>query len=178
MFDWLRAILEAAWDRLLPFTVVHQYQNTGVFRFGKYHRTLGPGLHWRWPFAEDLVTEDICIKTLALDFQTVTTKDNNAVVVCGIVRWRIVDVKPFICEIGNQHDVLRDTSMGAVLNAVRMVDLATLRDDPPGNKIAIEIRRLVKPYGINIEAFTFTDSGPIKTYRLMTHTHTPMDHLL
>lgn len=173
MFDRLLAIIESLWEHLIPFLIVHVYQNAGIFRFGKYHRTLEAGFHWRWPFIEAVVTESICLTTLALEPQTITTKDDKTVVISGIVRYRITNVEPFICEIGNQHDLLRDTSMGAALKQVRQIDLRTLLDKPPENAIASDIRRQVKPYGMEIEAFTFTDIGQIRTLRLITHTHAP-----
>jgi modulator of FtsH protease HflK len=171
MLEWIARLFEGIWDKLLPFTVIPVYQNAAVLRFGKYSRTLDPGFHWRWPFAEDVYHENIFLTTLALEPQTITTKDDKSVVISGIVRYRIADVKPFITEIGNQHDLLRDTSMGAVLKQVRQIELRTLLDNPPESKIAADIRRQVKPFGMEIESFTFTDCAPIKTFRLITHTH-------
>ena len=171
MLEWLGHLLESVWNHLLPFTVVPAYQNAAVLRFGRYHRTLKPGFHWRWLFAEEIYHENIYLTTLALEPQTITTKDDKTVVVTGIVRYKIADVQSFITEIGNQHDLLRDTSMGAVLKQVRQIELRTLLDTPPENLIASDIRRQVKPYGMVIESFTFTDIGQIRTLRLITHTH-------
>ncbi|MDE1906007.1 MAG: hypothetical protein KGH75_06100 [Rhodospirillales bacterium] len=173
MFDWLREIFAAIHEHLTPFVIVHVYQNAAVLRFGKYERTLGPGFHWKLPFAEDVIPENIYHTTLALEHQTITTKDDKTVVVGGIVRYCISDIEPFITEIGNQHDLLRDTSMGAVLKQVRQIELRTLLDEPPENKIASDIRRQVKPYGMEIDSFTFTDIGQIRTLRLITHTNAP-----
>jgi len=173
VFDWLREILAALHEHLIPWAVLHSYQQAVVLRLGTYHRTIGGGLHWRWPFLEEVVTENLYLTTLCLEPQTVTTKDDKTVVVVGIVRYRVFDVKLFILEIGNQHDVLRGASMGAVLKQVRQLDLRSLLDEPPENRIASDIRRQVKPYGIEIDSFTFTDIGPIRTIRLITHTNAP-----
>ena len=173
MFDWIREIFSALREHLTPFAIVHPYQNAGVLRLGLYNRTLSPGFHWKWPFAEEILHENIYITTLALEPQTITTKDDKTVVVGGIVRYKISDIKPFITEIGNQHDLLRDTSMGAVLKQVRQIDLRSLLDEPPENKIASDIRRQVKAYGLDIDSFTFTDIGQIRTLRLITHTYAP-----
>jgi regulator of protease activity HflC (stomatin/prohibitin superfamily) len=173
MFDWLREIFLALRENLTPFAVIHVYENAAVLRFGKYHRTLLPGFHWKWPLVETILSEHIVRTTLALEPQTITTRDDKTVVVQGIVRYCIVDIQPFVCEIGNQHDVLRDTSMGAVLKQVRLIEFRTLLDDPPESKIATDIRRQVKPFGIDIESFTFTDIGQIRTLRIITHTHAP-----
>ena len=176
MFDWLREIVAALHEHLVPFIIVYQYENVGVYRFGKYHRTLTPGFHWRWPLIETYLGEHTTLTTLALEPQTITTKDDITVVVTGIVRYQITDVEPFLCEISNQHDVLRDTSMGSVLKAVRTMTFAEILNEPPEAKIASDIRRQVKPFGIEIDKFTFVDSGKIRTYRMITHTYAPPSH--
>ena len=181
MFDWIREIVTALREHLTPFIIVYDWESAGVFRFGKYHRTLAPGFHWRWPLIESYLSEHTVITTLALEPQSVTTKDNTAVVVQGIVRYRIFDVKLFLTEISNQHDVLRDTAMGAVLKQVRLTEFRPLLDEPPEKAIASDIRRQVKPFGIEIDqerGFTFTDASNMRTLRLITHTHAPApEHL-
>jgi regulator of protease activity HflC (stomatin/prohibitin superfamily) len=173
MFDWIREIAIALKDHLTPFVIVYEYERAAVFRFGKYHRTIEPGFNWRWPLVESYLSEHTVVTTLALEPQSVTTKDEKSVVVQGIVRYRIADVKLFLTEISNQHDVLRDTAMGAVLKQVRLVEFRPLLDEPPESKIAADIRRQVKPFGIEVELFTFTDAANMKTLRLITHTHAP-----
>ena len=173
MFDWIREIVSALHEHLIPFTVIYDFESAVVFRMGQYHRTLPPGFHWKMPFIESVVSEHTARTTLALEPQTVTTQDDKTVTVQGIVRYRIVDVKPFVIEIGDQHDVLRDTSMGAVLKQVRLMTLKALTDTPPENEIAKDIRRQVKPFGIEIDLFTFTDIGQIRVFRMITHTHAP-----
>ena len=176
MFDWLREIFVALHEHLIPFVVVYEYECAAVFRLGAHHRTLATGFHWRWPLIETVLSEHNTFTTLALEPQTVTTRDNKAVVVSGIIRYRIVDIKPFLCELSNQHDALRDTAMGAVLKQVRSLDFRTLLDEPPESKIASDIRRQVKPYGIEIDLFTFVDAGDMRTIRLITHTYAPPSH--
>ncbi len=171
MFDWIREIVTALRDHLTPFIIVYDYERAAVFRLGKYHRTIDPGFHWRWPLVESYLSEHTVFTTLALEPQSITTKDDKPVVVQGIVRYRISDVRPFLTEISNQHDVLRDTAMGAVLKQVRLIEFRPLLDEPPESKIAADIRRQVKPYGIEVELFTFTDIAHMRTLRIISHTH-------
>lgn len=176
MFDWLREIISQLGGHLLPFKIVPAYQNAGVLRLGKYRRTVGPGLRWKWPFIEDVYTENVFITTVRLQPQTLTTKDNVSIVVAGVVRYKVVDVEPYITQIGDQHDLLIDTSMGSILKAVREVSFEALTTDPPESRIASDIRRQVKPFGVAIESFTFTDMGRIRSMRLITHTPTILDN--
>ena len=173
MFEWIKELVVALRERLQPFEIVYEFESAVVFRFGHYNRTLDTGFHWKWPLIEVVNSEHTAITTLALESQSVTTKDNKIVTVTGIVRYKIADVKLFIIEIADQHDVLRDTSMGAVLKKVRQMTFEDLTETPPEDAIASEIRRQVKPFGIKIELFTFTDIAPMKVLRIVTHTHAP-----
>ena len=171
MFDWIRELFAALHEHLTPFVVVYDYENAAVFRFGGYQRTLTQGLHWKWPFIETILSEHTAWTTMSLEPQTVTTKDDKTVTVLGMVRYRIADIKPFVTEISNQHDVLRDTSMGAVLKQMRLIEYRPALTEPPEKAIASDIRRQVKPYGIEIDLFTFTDISQMRTLRIVTHTH-------
>jgi regulator of protease activity HflC (stomatin/prohibitin superfamily) len=137
---------------------------------------LAGGLHWKWPFVDEVVTENVFITTVRLQPQTVTTQDNQSVVLAGVVRYRVVDVEMYQTRIGDQHDVLIDTAMGAVLRAAREMTFEQLCDDPPESKIASNIRRQVKDFGMGVESFTFTDIGRIRSIRLITHTPLQLDN--
>lgn len=176
MFEKLFEFLAQFGKHLVPFVIVPTYQNAGILRLGRYHRTLQPGLHWKLPFADDPYLENVFLTTVRLQPQTVTTKDNVSVVVAGVVRYQVVDVKPYICNIGDQHDLLIDTSMGAILRAARELTFKELLDGPPESKIAADIRRKVKDFGVAIESFTFTDMGAIRSIRLITHTPLILDN--
>lgn len=176
MFDRLFDFLARFGGEALPAFVVPVYQNAAVLRFGKYHRTATPGFHWKIPFVDEVYKENVFLTTVRLQPQTLTTKDGASVVVAGVVKYQVVDVQPYLSRIGDQHDLLIDTAMGAILRAVRDVDYEALLSDPPELKIASAIRRAVKPFGVDIEAFTFTDLGRVRTIRLMTHTPLILDN--
>lgn len=176
MFDRVLDFLAAFGKHLTPFVIVVAYQNVGILRFGRYHRTLKPGFHWKWPFIEDGYPENVCLTTVRLQPQTLTTKDDVSVVVAGIVRYRVVDLEAFVTRIYDQKDLLLDTSMGSTLKWVRKLTLQELLDDPPESKIASDIRRQVKDFGVEVDTFTFMDLGRIRSIRLITHTPLQIDN--
>lgn len=176
MLERLFEFLAQFGRHLVPFVIVPVYQNTAILRLGKYHRTLEQGFHWKWPFVEDPYPENIFLTTVRLQPQTLTTKDDMSIVVSGVVRYRVVDVQPYLSRIGDQHDLLIDTSMGAILKAVRGLTFRELLDAPPEGKIASDIRRQVKDFGVEIAGFTFTDMGRIRSIRLLTHTPLILDN--
>lgn len=159
-------ILVNAWGRIAPFVVVRAWEHAVVLRLGKYHRTRGPGLRFKWFFLEESYEVSTATTTMRLPPQSVTTKDEQSVVAGVVVRYRIIDPKPYICDLTDQADALIDVTAGAVLKHVRKVTSEELFNRPPETAIRAELRDHVKQYGFEIEAVTFKDLTRGKTLRL------------
>lgn len=167
MFEKLIDLLAGAWDALRPYEIVEAYNRGVVLRFGKYSRTLAPGIHWKWPLAEDVVSVLACITTLPLPPQTLTTRDDVGVVVAAVVKYEIVKPEPYVTDIWDQRDVLSDVTMGAVRQAVSAIDYKDLIEQPPERSVLELVRREVNKYGFKIHAITFTDLGRVRSLRLI-----------
>lgn len=167
MFERIFEILMQIWHHLVPFQIIVAYQNAGVMRFGKYHRTMAPGIHWKIPFVEEINTQDVTITTMRMPAQTLTTKDGKSVIAAVIVKYSIKDVEPYITLITDQKDVLIDVTMGAVFGAIQNATWAETLAKPPVDAIVEQVRKQVNRYGFKIEAITFTDLGQVRSIRLI-----------
>lgn len=167
MFEKLIEALVGAWDRLSCAEIIHAYESAGVLRFGRYHRTIGPGWHWKWPIVEHVIDVNTCTTTQRLPPQTLTTMDGHGVVVAAIIRYQIVDIQPYITDIWDQQDVLVDVAMGAIRSAVGRMNWADLLRTPPEDQVVKQVRRSVNQYGFKIGAITFTDIGRVRSIRLI-----------
>lgn len=176
MFERLIDLLLSAGEQLMPFFVVDVYQDAGVLRLGKYHRTCGPGFHWKIPFAEKNIEVMTCMTTMRLPPQTLTTADGKAIVVAAVVRYKIRDVQPYISLVTDQHDALADVTMGAIRTAVRDMPFDALLSEPPEGKIATAVRRSVGRYGFDVEAVTFTDLAAVRSFRLIQASPKDLDN--
>lgn len=167
MFEKLIELLAGAWSTLRPYELVEAYNRGVVLRFGRYNRTLQPGLHWKWPLAEDVVSVLACVTTLPLPPQTLTTNDDAGVVVCVVVKYEIGKPEPYVTDIWDQRDVLADVTMGAVRQAVSATKYVDLIANPPEERILELVRKQVNRYGFKIHAVTFTDLGRVRSLRLI-----------
>lgn len=170
MLEKLIDVIVAMWSRLSPAEIVRVYESAAVLRFGRYHRTLGPGLHWKIPVAEEVITVETCLTTLRLPPQTLTTKNDVSVVVSAIIKYQIVNVEQYVTKIWDQHDVLADVSMGAILAAVNALDYDELIKQPPERDVLAAARSEVNQYGFKLHRITFTDLGRIRSMRLIQRT--------
>lgn len=167
MLEKLIDLLAGAWHRLCPLEIVEAYNRGVVLRFGVYHRTLEPGLHWKWPVLEDVVSVLACVTTMPLPPQTLTTKDDKSVVVAAIVKYQIAKPEPYVTDIWDQKDVLSDVAMGAVQQAVSGATWDELVAAPPEEKILKAVRKETLRYGFDVMKVTFTDIGKIRSLRLI-----------
>ena len=172
MFDGLRDLFSQFWTRMLPVQVVTVGQHAGHIRLGKYHRTLGPGLHWKIPVADAFEIHHTNITTQRFDSQTLTTKDDIQIVLRAIVRYQIDDVEKYIVNCFDQREVLEDTTMGEIQKHVRDHTWAEFDAAALEKEVATAVRRQTGKFGFEIIAVTLTDVGRMRSLRLIT-THPP-----
>jgi membrane protease subunit HflK len=170
VIEKLLDILVAFWDRIAPVQVVDAYEAGIVLRLGKYHRSAAAGVVWKWPLIEQLVTTTICVTTLRLPAQTLTTSDGHSVVISSVVKYQIRDPKPFLLDIWDSVDVLADVTMGAIKTVVNGAAYADLIASPVERKVLETVRKECNRYGFQIHSVTFTDMGRIRSLRLISNT--------
>jgi len=168
-------ILVSAWDHITPMTVVDAYEGGVVLRFGKYHRTLGPGMHFKIPLAERVALTPTCITTIRLPPQTITTKDNHSIAVSAIVKYSIVDVRQFITEVWDAVDVLADVTTGAIRKTVAAHTWAEVLEQGVEQDIVEKVRREVSDFGFKVHRVTFVDLGRVRSIRLIGVAPVPKD---
>ncbi|MDR2102321.1 MAG: FtsH protease activity modulator HflK [Treponema sp.] len=115
------------------FYIVDQTEEAVVTRFGKYHTTNGPGLHYKLPFGIDrqysvnvkaVQTEQFGFRTLTsgvsstyanqTNESTMLTGDLNIIEVEWIIQYRIVDPRAWVFNVMDQITTIRDVSRSAI----------------------------------------------------------------
>lgn len=167
MLEQIGAFIAAWWDRLAAAEIVDVYSGAGMLRWGKYHRTLEPGFHWKWPIAERAIEVLTCETTQRVPPQSLTTKDGVSIIVTCIVRYQISDVEKYVSLIWDQQDVLLDVTAGAVRKATCEMNWADLLATPPEDAVLKLVRAAVNKYGFKIHAVTFTDLVKAHSIRLV-----------
>ena len=136
---------------LLLFSVLTSYytveaESEGVvLRFGRFSKTVEPGLHFKLPFGIDSVTVLPTRRQLKLEFgfaspgfttnpdqagqspdeeKSMVTGDLNAALVEWVVQYRINDPKQYLFDVRNPASTLRDLSEAAMREVIgdRTVD--------------------------------------------------------
>ena len=165
MFERLADFLVVSWEYITPFYIINTFEAGVVLRLGKYHRTVGQGLKWKWPLIESVLSTNTAITTMELRAQTLTTLDGKSIVISSIVKYKITDVKPFMLDIWDSIDVISDTTLGAIKEVVT----ATNYKDLTGveKKVIRKVKKQVADFGVEIINIVFADQGAIRSIRLI-----------
>jgi regulator of protease activity HflC (stomatin/prohibitin superfamily) len=167
IIGWLREIFK---DYIQWWFFVNQYQEAVILRMGKYHRTMKPGLYFKWPFIEEVIHALTIPTTYDLREQSLVTKDGISVTVQGMVKAKVTDTKKFSTEVYDQADALGDTTMGVIARVVMDGTYDDLKNPTVdvNNKITIKARAAAKQWGIEVMQVTLIQIAPAKNLRILS----------
>lgn len=125
-------VVVAIWILITGLYTVDPEENAVIQRFGKYNRTEGPGLNFKWPDGiekrtnvpiQSVFTEEFGLQTLKAGVRTkyapedrfqdeslMLTGDLNCALVPWIVQFRISDPVKFLFKVRSPQKTLRDLS--------------------------------------------------------------------
>jgi modulator of FtsH protease HflK len=100
------------------FYTVNEKERAVVLRFGAYHATVGPGLHWRPTFVDSYIKVDISsIERITVD-GVMLTKDENIVIVRLGVQYRIDDPQAYLFNVTSPEDTITQATESALREVV------------------------------------------------------------
>jgi regulator of protease activity HflC (stomatin/prohibitin superfamily) len=166
MFDKLIDLIVTFINDFLPFKIVNQWEQGVYLRTGKFYKVVFPGLNWKVPFFDQILTTPVITQTVNLKPQTVTSLDERNVVLSTIVRYHIEDVEKFLLGVMHANDVLVDTTQGIIRDVVEGTNWMDLYD--LGNIVIPKVNEQVEKWGIEVELISFPDLGEIITYRIIS----------
>lgn len=140
--------------------VVPQGQQWTVERFGRYTRTLEPGLSLIIPLM-DRVGRKLSMMESVLDVpaQTVISKDNAAVTADGVVFFRIIDAPKAAYQVDNlTHAVinLTTTNLRSVLGSMELDHMLSNREQI-NERLLIAVDAATSPWGIKVTRIEIRD---------------------
>jgi regulator of protease activity HflC (stomatin/prohibitin superfamily) len=167
MFDKLVELLTNWWIELKPMVIIRDYEEAVLLRFGIFKRVLKPGIHFKIPMFDEVIDQHVVVTTLSLDAQSLYTKDKQNIVVKGLVKYRIADVKIFLLEVYDAQDAISDMSQSIIKNVIMSMTLEECTDSELDNTLTKKVRVEAKKWGVEVQQVTLTDLAPIRSIRLI-----------
>lgn len=130
-----------------------EYERGVVFRFGKYHRLVGPGWVVIWPIIESFVSYDLRVESFDVAPQEVITKDAVKLVIDAVYYLRVTD--PVKAELVIEEDyqkAVEEHVKGRIRNIVGNLELQDLyaKIKEIDEQLKDDVEKLTKEWGIEI----------------------------
>lgn len=172
MFDKLIEVLSQWWSYLMPAVIIPSYEEAVLLRNGKFKKVLKPGFHVKLPILDEVISQHVVVTTLSLAPQSLYTKDQKNIVVKGVIKYKIADVKVFLLEVFDAKDALSDMTQSIIKNIIISTSLEDCIDPEIDNLLTKKVRVEARKWGVDIQQVTLTDIAPIRSFRLINDTIT------
>jgi regulator of protease activity HflC (stomatin/prohibitin superfamily) len=167
MFDKLIEIITNWWLQLTPIIIIRDYEEAVLLRFGKFKTVLKPGMHVKIPLFDEVIDQHVVITTLSLDAQSLYTLDKQNIVVKGVIKYKISDVKTFLLEVYDAQDALSDMSQSIIKNVIMSMTMDECTDQELDNTLTKKVRVEARKWGVEVQQVTLTDLAPIRSFRFI-----------
>ncbi|CBL45699.1 HflK protein [gamma proteobacterium HdN1] len=138
-----------------------------ILRLGKYHTTVGAGLHWNPPLIDKVFKVNVMKQNNVSLQATMLTEDENLVDIALNVQYQVHDPKLYFLKIGSAEDALMraaESALRHVVGGTEMDSIITEGRQVMAQEVTVRLQELLDRYstGLLVTKANIEDAHPPK----------------
>ena len=167
MFDKLISLLQGLGTAVLPFQVMTEDCVAILLRFGRYRRDLAPGLIWKLPLADRIMTCDARVHFYSTHPHSLVTRDGVPVVVSALMSFRAAQPKQAILSAKEFGASVWDGVAATLASLVVEINFEALATDEFSTRLLERVKVENAPYGVDVLTCRLSNVAKARTYRVL-----------
>lgn len=145
--------------------IVQENHEVLVTTWGKYSKTLKPGLHFVIPIMQRAIDVDKSQITLELDQETVITKDNAEVNVTVSINYHVFDTQKYVFQNQDSIESVKEQTKSELRDIIGGKDLNDIlnQSNDINAKLQQALNDMTSTYGIKVDRINITNLSPIES---------------
>lgn len=155
LIDFVMRYIAALW----PVVCVREWETALMVRNGHIRQPLGPGLHWRWWFIEEVKRWPAVEVALDLDTAGITSTDGVSFVLSANIGYRLVDISQSWRSLWNMESTMKKTAIGIIATSCSTYSWSGLcmSRESVEYRLLTELNQLFGSWGLQVTRVHLTD---------------------
>ncbi len=171
---WFGQLIE--WiGRFIPRWIILDTTEGAVkFVRGKNPIALTAGVHWYWPVTTKITDYPTAFQADRLAAQTIVTTDDKTIIVGAMISYTVTDILPLVAHTHSAITTVKNLAMSAVHEVCCRMSWEELKGEQRKGTIDTKLKntaqKLLRDYGVRVEALMLIDLAPARVLKLMQST--------